>query len=142
MRQSEGAHILGAAKITGKIGQNWNVGTVNALTSRENADYSVNGLKSSAEVEPLSYYGVYRAQRDFNDGKQGFGFMSTYSHRFFKDVRLKDEINGNAAMFGLDGWTFLDDDKEWVVTGWAAGSHVAGTREKITSLQKNSSPNF
>ncbi|MGE5440423.1 MAG: DUF5916 domain-containing protein, partial [Bacteroidota bacterium] len=137
-----GAHILGAAKLTGRLGNNWNVGVISALTMREYADIQYEDKKSSPEVEPLSYYGVYRAQKDFNDGKQGFGFLATQVNRFFKDERLRGDINSSAQVLGFDGWTFLDDNKEWVITGYLAGSNVNGTKERITSLQRNSQHYF
>ena len=69
-----GTHILGAAKLTGKIGD-FNVGVISALTKREFAEIDLAGKKSKVEVEPLSYYGVFRAQKEFNEGKQALGFM-------------------------------------------------------------------
>ena len=62
----EGTHILGAAKLTGKVFNSWNIGVISALTQREFADYSVDGNKSSVEVEPLTYYGVVRGQKEIN----------------------------------------------------------------------------
>lgn len=133
----DGTHILGAAKLTGKAG-GWNIGTINAVTRREHAEYQYEGKRSETEVEPVTYYGVYRAQKDINDGRQGLGFMSTYTKRFFKDSRLQDEINDNAQMLGVDGWTFLDESKTWVFTGWAAASRIAGSKTDITDAQRSS----
>jgi hypothetical protein len=67
--------ILGAAKITGKLG-GWNVGFVNALTAREYAEVDTFGSRLKEEVEPFTYYGVLRAQKDINQGQHGFGFMA------------------------------------------------------------------
>ncbi len=77
-------------------------------------DISNNGIQSEAEVEPLSYYGIFRAQNEFSEGQQGLGFISTLVERNFKDEWLRDEINKSAFTFGLDGWTFLDESKTWV----------------------------
>ena len=41
-------------------------------------------------------------------------------------------------MSGTDGWTFLDDENTYVLTGWAALSNVNGTKERMISLQKSS----
>ncbi len=138
----DGTHILGAAKLTGKIDDNINLGVIQAVTQREYADLSINKNRSSAEVEPLSYYGIFRAQKDINEGAQGLGFISTITKRFFKDNRLKDEINSGAYTGGIDGWTFLDGDKEWVLTGWGGMSYVAGTQQRILDLQQNSQHYF
>ncbi|MCU7496667.1 MAG: carbohydrate binding family 9 domain-containing protein [Ignavibacteria bacterium] len=133
-----GAHILGAAKLTGKMSNNWNIGAISALTMRESAEMQYEGKKSTLEVEPLTYYGVYRAQKDFNDGRQGLGFLATQSSRFFKEDWLRSDINSSALALGLDGWTFLDSDKEWVISGYMEGTRVTGTKERITDLQMNS----
>lgn len=134
----QGTHILGAAKLTGKTGNGWNVGLISALTRREYADIQYQGEKSTLEVEPTTYYGVYRAQKDFNDGAQGLGFMSTYTKRFFKEANLENQLNSNSAEFGIDGWTFLDESKTWVFTGWTAATRVAGTKSRMIDLQENS----
>ena len=133
----DGTHILGAAKITGKIGDSWNIGVIQSLTSREFARIENAGMRSKTEVEPMTYYGIVRAQNEINDGYQGLGFMSTVTSRFFKDDRLRDEINKDAYVFGIDGWNFLDSSKTWVIAGWTGLSHVSGSQSKILDLQSN-----
>ncbi|MGE3527252.1 MAG: DUF5916 domain-containing protein, partial [Gemmatimonadales bacterium] len=129
--------ILGAAKLTGKMFGNWNVGMMHALTGREDARLDVNGTRSKVEVEPRTYYGVYRGQKEIDEGRQGIGFISTVVARDFGDPRLRDELASSSLGFGLDGWTFLDRDKTWVITGWAGASRVAGDPARITSLQES-----
>ena len=138
----QATHIIGAAKLTGKVIDGWNVGAIQAVTSREMADLDTAGRNFRAEVEPPAYYGILRAQKDFNDGKQGLGFMSTTSARDFTDPRLRDDLNNNSEVLGMDGWTFLDDDKVWVISGWAGLSHVAGDSARMISLQTNSQHYF
>ena len=132
-----GTHILGAAKISGQIYDNWKIGTIHALTQREYADIDVGGQRSSVEVEPLTYYGILRLQRDFNSGDQGIGILTTYTNRFFKEQSLENSINKNALVFAADGWTFLDDENTYVLTGWAALSNVTGSKERMIALQKS-----
>jgi len=134
--QPSGTHILGAAKLTGKIGE-FNLGAISAVTKREFAEIDLVGNKSSIEVEPLTYYGVLRGQKDFNEGKQGLGFISTLSTRSFSDNRLRDEINSSAFMGGIDGWTFLDESKTWVTTGWLSMSSIHGNSKRILDVQQN-----
>ncbi|MBU1100749.1 MAG: carbohydrate binding family 9 domain-containing protein [Bacteroidetes bacterium] len=133
-----GTHLLGAAKISGQMFDGWKVGTIHALTNREYADISLDGEQSSVEVEPLTYYGVLRAQKDFNAGAQGLGVLSTFTNRFYDDNSLREALNNNAFVAATDGWTFLDEERTYVVTGWAGISRVAGTTERINSLQKSS----
>jgi hypothetical protein len=133
-----GTSILGAAKLTGKVGQSWKVGTLHAFTGREHADLSVDGQFQEAEIEPASYYQVTRGLKEFGDGEQGIGFMATITSRLFDEVRLENEISGNAFVYGVDGWTFLDTNRTWVLTGWSALSTVTGSTAAITDLQEDS----
>lgn len=131
----DGTHIIGAAKISGEIYDNWKIGTIHAFTQREYADISLNGIRSGIEIEPLTYYGVFRTQRDFDSGKEGLGILSTFTNRFFKNKELDNSINKNAFVIGSDGWTFLDETNTYVLTGWTAFSSVSGSRERMTALQ-------
>ena len=133
-----GTNIRGAAKLTGKIGGNWNIGTLHALTSNEHAELNQGNRRWRSEVEPLAYYGIARAQKEIKEGRQGIGFISTLAARRFDDVRLRDEINSSAFTGGVDGWTFLDANKTWVITGWAGMSQVRGNEARLTALQQSS----
>jgi hypothetical protein len=133
----DGTHILGAAKLTGKIGESWNIGTIQAVTRREFVDFKLDNFTSEAEIEPLTYYGVIRGQKEFNSGDAGLGFISTSTSRFFEDPVLKDQLNKNAFTGGLDGWIFLDSSNTWVLTGWLGMSHITGTSQRIISVQRN-----
>lgn len=133
-----GTNIRGAAKLTGKIGGNWNIGTLHALTSNEHAELNQGNRRWRSEVEPLAYYGIMRAQKEIKAGRQGIGFISTLAARRFDDARLRDEINSSAFTGGVDGWTFLDANKTWVITGWAGMSQVRGNAARLTALQQSS----
>ena len=138
----EGTEILGAAKITGKLGKDWNIGAIHGITAREYADLEKNGRKFTEEIEPLTHYSVLRVQREINEGYRGIGIISTGAIRDFKDKRLKNEVNSKALAFGLDGWTFLDKNRTWVITGWGGMSHIEGNKTRITDLQKESQHYF
>ncbi len=133
-----GTDILGAAKLTGKLGDNWNVGTIQAITRREYAEQQTAGMRSRFEVEPLTYYGVTRVQKEFDGGRQGIGILSTIAARHFKNDILRDDINSSAFVTGLDGWTVLDSTKTWVITGWGGVSHIRGNKEQMLNMQQSS----
>lgn len=133
-----GTDILGAAKLTGKLGESWNVGAVQAVTGREYASLQAGGIRTSLEVEPATYYGVGRVQKEFDGGREALGFISTTTVRMFRDQRLRDDMNSMSTVAGLDGWSFLDGDKTWVLTGWGAGSLAKGNRARMIALQSNS----
>jgi len=137
-----GAHILSAAKISGRIKNDWKIGTIHAVTQREYAKIDIDGQRSKAEVEPLTYYGVLRMQKDFNGGLQGFGLLSTYTNRSFNDLSIKNYLNKDAAVFGTDGWAFLDKNRTYVITGWSAVSRVTGDPGRLISLQRGAGHYF
>lgn len=130
-----GTTIAGAAKLSGKIGDNWSIGTIQAVTSREYADLQISGNRSRAEIEPLTYYGVFRGLKEFAGGMQGLGFLTTFTDRAFQDGRLRDELSKDAGSMGIDGWSFLDDGKVWVVNGSVIGSRVDGSVARMLALQ-------
>ncbi len=129
--------ILGAGKVTGKLG-NWNVGFIEALTAREDATIDNLGVRSEQEVEPFTSYGVFRAQNDINGGFQGIGIMATGVVRDLRTDSLSGILNKNAFSLGLDGWSFLDKNRDWVVGGWVGGTRVEGTPDDILRLQTSS----
>ena len=135
----DGTRILGATKMIGKLAGSWNVGTMQALTAREHARLqSGAGVRSEAEVEPAAYHGVYRAQKEFAGGRHGLGFLSTLNQRFFSDERLMDQMNKRSLSFGVDGWTFLDRENTWVLSGWAGLSRLEGTEQRLLNIQRSS----
>jgi hypothetical protein len=132
------ATILGAAKLTGKMGDGWNLGVMTALTQREYARVDNEENRLSYEVEPFSAYGVVRALKEISGGYQGLGFIATGTWRDLGQEDLKNLLPGSAFSLGLDGWSFLDHDRTWVITGWIGGTSVSGSREAISRLQLSS----
>jgi hypothetical protein len=128
--------ILGAAKLTGKLAPGLNFGTLHAVTAKESAELYGGGSFTSAEIEPLTYYGVVRGQKEFAKSRHGLGLMSSLVARQFDDGRLRDDLSDASVQAGLDGWHFLDRKQIWVVSGWAVSSYVHGTAERITELQR------
>jgi len=130
--------IFGAFKLTGKVGEGWNVGFINALTAREYAEIDSGGERFKEEVEPFSYYGVLRTLKEFNEGKQGLGFIATSVVRDLRNENLEGILNKNAFSLAVDGWTFLDENKTWVLGGWLGGTRVEGSQSAILELQQSS----
>ncbi|MBI4538918.1 MAG: hypothetical protein HY704_05330 [Gemmatimonadetes bacterium] len=133
----EGTTILGAAKLTGRLGRGLRVGTIHAVTAREFAGVGMAGERRQVEVEPAAYYGVGRVQQEFAAGRHGIGLLSTAAVRALDDQRLRDEVSDGALVLGLDGWSFFGEEKTWVISGWAAASQVRGSARHITILQSS-----
>ena len=129
--------ILGAAKVSGKITNSWSFAALSALTDREYGQVDSAGIRFRDEIEPLAFYGVVRSLKEFNDARQAIGLLGTIVQRNLRDDRMRGLVNDGALSLGIDGWTFLDEDKVWVITGWGGASTVSGTRERITDLQRS-----
>ncbi len=132
-----GSRIIGAAKLTGRIGDGWTIGTIHAVTARETAKVDTAGTIYEIPVEPLTYYGVARVRKEIGDGMQGIGLISTLSERNFRNDILRDQLNSSEFVLGVDGWSYLDNSKMWVITGWSGMSQARGNRDRIISLQES-----
>jgi hypothetical protein len=129
--------ILGAAKLSGKLGNGWSMGVLQAGTQREFAEIDDSGTKYKDEVEPLTSYTVVRGQKRLNGGKRSIGFIGTSVIRDIEDPLFAEEVSERAFTAGLDGWTFLDEEKKWVITGWSGATYIQGGEEAILSLQED-----
>jgi hypothetical protein len=133
------ARILGAVKLTGRITPDWNFGTLHAVTDREMAQLSNgDGHTWESEVEPLTYYGVVRAQRAYADRRIGIGLIGTAAVRSFDDPALRSQLNSASFLGGIDGWAFLDPRRTWVFSGWTSGTRVQGDPAQMIQLQTSS----
>jgi len=130
--------ILGAFKLTGKVLNGWDIGFINALTSREYAEIDSEGMRFQEEVEPLTYYGALRVQKDFNEGAQGIGVMASSVNRDLENQSLDEVLNRNAFSLAVDGWSYLDKKRAWVVSGWFGGTRLGGSSSAIFRLQRSS----
>lgn len=133
--------ILGAAKISGKIGHGWSIGVLDALTDRERGSFSgcrdldgdgvCDSDRWSQSVEPMTNYLVGRMTKEFGTDSR-IGFLLTSTNR-----RLPGELSGlreNAYVLGVDGHTFFKG-KEWLWEWLAGGSRVDGSAEAIGNTQ-------
>lgn len=129
--------ILGAAKVSGKTQDRWSVAALAAVTEREFGEVDSAGVRFREEVEPLAGYGVFRAMKEFNDSRQGLGVIGTYLQRDLRTTDLSHILSRQAFSGGLDGWIYLDDERDWSVIGWGSLSHVAGSVEFLQNLQQS-----
>jgi hypothetical protein len=135
--------IHGAAKLIGRMGPDWSLGTLHAVTAKEYAKlYNDPGEMRDAEIEPAAYYQATRLQREIADRRVGVGVIGTAAVRRFDEPRLKDQLNASSYLGGLDGWWFLDGKRTWVLSGWSALSHVTGTERRMIALQRSSTHYF
>ena len=129
--------ILGAAKVSGKISDSWSFAALSAVTDREYGRVDSAGVRFKEEIEPLTFYGIARTLKEFNEARQAIGVIGTVVERNLRDSRLKGILNSRAASLGIDGWVFLDESKVWVLTGWAGASIVTGSTDRMIALQRS-----
>lgn len=130
--------ILGATKLSGKITDSWSVGAFSAITRREFANVQIDKNNSEVEVEPLTSYNLFRTLKEFNQGRQGLGAILTYVDRNFEDEFLRGILSDQSTVLGIDGWTFLNQEKDWVIGGFLGYSNVVGSKDYIYDLQQTS----
>jgi hypothetical protein len=133
--QPDNTTILGAAKLTGRIGQ-FSIGALNAVTRAEHASVvSGAGLaRSTSPVEPATNYSIVRASREFKDNSR-VGFMVTSTNRALAD-EMRPTLAGSAVTGGVDSDWRLRDGRYSIRSHWA-GSTVRGSATAIRDLQQS-----
>ena len=133
--------ILGAAKLSGRVGRGWSVGVLGALTGEERARViGEDGARSTPVVEPLTGYSVLRARRDLNGGRTQIGAVGTGVFRRLDGTGIGD-VPGSAFSGGADVSHRWGNDA-YHVTGYLLGSHVRGSSDAILALQESSARYF
>ncbi len=134
----DGTTILGAGKLTGKIGENWSLAALSAVTQREYATVQTDdGTRYEDVVEPLASYNILRSQKEFDNGRQGLGFLGTAAVRNLNEPYLENQFNSSGLAAGIDGWTNIDPDRTYVITGWAAVSGISGSAARMVDIQRS-----
>src|SRR5687768_1192412 len=120
--------ILGATKITGRLGSGLSVGFLNALTQHEvGAD--------GQSIEPQTNYAVARLRQDLNKGQSDIGLMMTAVNRRLDDV-TRPSMAREAYAIGLDGrHRFWSNNYE--VAAMLSGSTVRGDPEANANIPRN-----
>jgi len=135
--------IATAAKVTGKNGP-WTVGLIDAVTPEEKADaFEVlgdddAGREITTPVEPFTNYFAGRVKRDFRKGATVIGGMLTSTVRNVDDAVFENLLRSSATFGGVDFYA-ANTGRQWIMTGFLAGSRVGGSEQAISSTQLNSS---
>jgi hypothetical protein len=134
--------IAAAAKLTGKTRSGWSTGILNAVTTRETANYTdASGTRLRAEVEPMSNYFVGRIRREMREGNTVVGSLLTAVNRDLHDPALRNLLRSNAYVGGLDlnhSW----QNRDWAFDASLAGSQVHGLPSVIAATQQSSAHYF
>jgi hypothetical protein len=120
--------IIGAAKVTGRLGNGLSVGVIDAVTERELGT-------ERRTIEPLTNYAVARLQQDLRGGNSGVGLMVTNTARQ-TDEWTQDFLRRDAWTGGLDGRHRFGGNK-WQLSGQLSGTRVSGTAAAIARTQRS-----
>ncbi|MBV9109424.1 MAG: hypothetical protein JO306_08470, partial [Gemmatimonadetes bacterium] len=127
--------ILGAAKLSGRVGGGWSVGTLAAVTNEERGHAFAGGVTQTEVVEPLTGFGVFRARRDMNGGRTQLGFVGTTVHRSLGGTGIGD-LPSDAYAGGVD-FTHRWANDAWIAQGYVLGSNVRGSTAAMLNLQES-----
>ena len=120
--------ILGAAKVTGRLGNGLSIGVIDAITDR------VQGTQART-IEPMTNYGVVRLQQDLRGGNSGVGLMLTNTTRR-NDEWTSDVLRGDAWTGGLDARHRFGGNR-FQLSAQLAGSRVTGSQAAIARTQRS-----
>jgi hypothetical protein len=130
--------ILGAAKLTGRMGDGWSVGLLDAVTARETTRFvDSEGAEGRAVVEPASNYLVGRLRRDLRGGDTRVGAILTSVYRDLSDPVLRGLLHSSATTLGLDlvhQWA----DRSWAFNASVSPSYVTGEPAALLRTQRAS----
>jgi hypothetical protein len=137
-RQPDSATIIGAAKLTGRLG-GFSLGALTAVTAREDAEIAQHSVVGRREytVEPMTGYTVLRARKEFAN-QSSLGLMMTSTNR--QNDAATTFLSNNAFAGGIDyDWRL---SPMYSISGYAATSYLKGSTDAITRLQENNVHGF
>jgi hypothetical protein len=131
----EQTDILGAVKLTGKTGEHWSIGLLDAVTNEERARADSAGVVRRIPVEPLTNYGTARLRHE--SGQTTIGAIVTSVVRERGDDALDSILRSRAHVAGLD-LNHYWDNRRWSFDANLIGSTVRGSAEAIALTQRSS----
>ncbi|MFN0098077.1 MAG: DUF5916 domain-containing protein [Gemmatimonadaceae bacterium] len=132
--------ILGAAKLTGRLPSRLTIGALTAITAAERARvYDLDSASTSSfAVEPRTAYGVLRLQQEVGTQASTLGIsMSAVNRDVSREPVLAARMAREAYFAGAD-WRLRFQQGKYAISGFIAGSQVAGDTAAIRRLQTSS----
>ena len=120
--------ILGAAKLTGRLPNGFNIGVLEAVTGR------VTGALERT-MEPRTSYTVLRAQQELRKGNTSFGLIATGVNRAL-DSWSENFLRRQAYATGLN-MTHRWGKSRYEATASISGSTIRGSEKAIARTQLN-----
>jgi hypothetical protein len=129
--------ILGAAKVTGRLGSGLSIGGLAAVTDAEEArveDLAGGGVRRVG-VAPLSGYLVTRAQQEFGAATSTVGIMLTGVERDVTPGNPLAAVYSRRAYTGGADWILRFQGGTYELGGFVGFSYVAGDSARLIGLQ-------
>ena len=129
--------ILGAAKLTGRLPSRLSIGAVTAVTAAEQARvFRVDsGVTNTVQVEPRSAYGVLRLQQEIGRQASTVGASFSTVQRSVGSQPTLASLLTRESYFGGADWRIRFQQGKYAISGFVAGTHVAGDTASIRRLQ-------
>jgi len=129
--------ILGAGKLSGRTGNGWSFGLLEAATAREYATVEdPAGNRFRDQVEPFTNYTVARAKRDFRGGASTVGFIGTAVNRELGSAGLR--FLRSAAYAGGMDFSHRFSQNTYRLSGSMGYSLIRGDTSAIRRAQTSS----
>jgi hypothetical protein len=134
--------ILGAAKVTGRVGGGWSLGLLEAVTAQESARYlDADQGVGEAVVEPAANYLVGRVRRQIRGGETRFGILGTAANRALRGTGMGGRLH-SAAYTGSADFAHEWGNRTYRVSTMVSGSYVQGDLAAILRTQRTSTRYF
>ncbi|MCC7052114.1 MAG: carbohydrate binding family 9 domain-containing protein [Gemmatimonadaceae bacterium] len=121
--------ILGAAKVTGRVGRGVSIGISEAITRREVG-------ASGTTIEPQANYFAARVVQEMRGGRSQLGVMVTDTRRALDSV-TRPLLRSDASVFLLQGFHRFGADR-YELSGYTGSVGVHGSPEAIALTQRSS----
>jgi hypothetical protein len=131
--------IMGAAKVTGRTTGGSSFGGLVAVTQEEHGRAVITDVNDPQvfTVEPRTYFGVARAQQDFNEGTSTIGGIVTGLYRALPSDGSFDFLARSSFSAGLD-FEYQWGDRTWAVFGYGSIANVRGDSTAMIRIQSSS----
>ena len=130
--------ILGAAKVTGRVGDGWSLGLLEAVTAEEAVAYvDVNQAVDQSVVEPATNYLVGRIRRQVSGGETRFGLFGTAANRRLTGTEMEGRLHSAAYSGGAD-FAHEWSNRTYRISTMLTGSYVQGDPVAIIRTQQSS----
>ncbi len=141
-KSPDNTRILGAAKLTGRSSDGLSVGGLGAVTNNAFVEVTdITETKSEIEIEPMTYYGLARIQKEFGKDASTVGLMLTSVFRNMEENDITKFLAKNAFAGGAD-WDIRFDKGSYIINGHLGFSHLEGSSDAVTRLMQTSARYF